>query len=519
MPGHGEPYFTPMAGRFTRRSVNGALCRYPEGGRPCGAQDFSIVVAAAFAAWAVLGPGVGHAVSDPLTPPTALAPSDGAVTPAGAPVTFRVQGEADDVLVIHVSRSAQPASGCGTIGDDVATITPKPTADSSVYEATPQVFPLYEFWLNRPGTVWWQVYRIHYGDGADGCIEAAPRSLTVTGVRTVEVGPAPLEPADGAALPAGLVTFRVRANPEDQPNYLWVNVSRSPQLLAAGVIGFDAQLVELARSADPAIWTASSYQPAPGLWTNTPGTYWWQPHRISYFGDPDGKVEGPLRWFTITAAPPPAGPPPAQTIRGDRAFSDGSPNDLYLACTKLDLYLVDVLPAANGKVGVSGAADLRLAGRTVEILRDGQPVGTALVGAAGGFSARVAAPPRARRSSARYRARVGATLSQSLKLQRRMVAVDLTRRGSTLALSGLISGPRARRPATIGLQRYRSCGRKDTVTIRTVRPDRVGRFSVRFAVPPGAEKALMYRATTRVATRPGGPATMRTFTLPRALGR
>jgi hypothetical protein len=155
----------------------------------------------------------------------------------------------------------------------------------------------------------------------------------------------------------------------------------------------------------------------------------------------------------------------------------------------------------------------------VEILRDGRRVGTTTVGSAGGFAAFVAAPPKTRRATARYQARVGTTLSQSLKLERRMIAVELTRRGSTFTLSGRVAKPFARRPATIGIQRYRSCRRKDTVAVRAARPDRNGRFSVRFSVPQDGVRAVMYRATTKVATRTGGAAAARTYTLPRAIAR
>ena len=61
----------------------------------------------------------------------------------------------------------------------------------------------------------------------------------------------------------------------------------------------------------------------------------------------------------------------------------GTANDLYLACTTLDLFLVDVLPAGR-KVAVTGAADLRLAGRTADILLDGRKVGTARIRAGRG---------------------------------------------------------------------------------------------------------------------------------------
>ncbi len=89
-----------------------------------------------------------------------------------------------------------------------------------------------------------------------------------------------------------------------------------------------------------------------------------------------------------SSPPPPAPParPAATTLRGEAAFVRGTANDLYLACTTLDLYLVDVLPAGR-RVAVTGAADLRLAGRSAEILLDGKRVGAAVIGADGAFAA------------------------------------------------------------------------------------------------------------------------------------
>ncbi len=205
------------------------------------------------------------------------------------------------------------------------------------------------------------------------------------------------------------------------------------------------------------------------------------------------------------------------TVRGEAAFTNGTANDLYLACTKLDLLLVDVLPAARGTVWVTGAADLRLKGQTVDILLDGRRVGTTVVGTTGAFQATVRAPSRTRLAKARYQARAGAVRSQNLKLERRMVTARLTRSGSTFTLTGQITKPFARRPATIGIQRYRSCQRKETLAVKGVRPSANGRFTIRFPVPAASAKALMYRAKTKVATRARGNAATPTFTLPRAI--
>ena len=217
-----------------------------------------------------------------------------------------------------------------------------------------------------------------------------------------------------------------------------------------------------------------------------------------------------------SSPPPPAPParPAATTLRGEAAFARGTANDLYLACTTLDLYLVDVLPAGR-RVAVTGAADLRLAGRTAEILLDGKRVGTAAIGADGAFAARVKAPSKRERAKARYQARVGSTASQKLRLARRMVATTLTRSGANLVLRGVVNPPRARKPPAIAVDRFLSCRRREAVKVPKVKPDKRGRFSVRIKVPAGAN-AVLYRARTKVPPRAGRPATKGTFTLPRA---
>jgi hypothetical protein len=216
-----------------------------------------------------------------------------------------------------------------------------------------------------------------------------------------------------------------------------------------------------------------------------------------------------------TSPPVPTQAPPRATIRGDRAFVLGSANDLYLACTKLDLQLIDVLPAGK-RVSITGAADLRLAGQTVDLLLDGRNVGSAKIRPSGRFAAKVPAPPRSRRARARYQARIGPTASQRLRLVRRMVATTLTRSGSALVLKGVVNPPRARRQPAIAIDRFLSCRRRQAINVPPLRPDRHGRFSVRIPVPAGAT-AVLYRARTAVPVRTGRPATKATFTLPRAL--
>ena len=223
----------------------------------------------------------------------------------------------------------------------------------------------------------------------------------------------------------------------------------------------------------------------------------------------------PAPRVACTPTPIPTPTPPPKTIRGDQAFVLGTANDLYLACTKLDLYLIDVLPAGR-RVSITGAADLRLAGQNVDLLLDGRKVGSAKVGPGGQFAAEVPAPPRRTRARARYQARIGPTASQRLRLVRRMVATTLTRSGSSLLLEGIVNPPRARRQPAIAVDRFLSCRRRQTIKVPRIQLDRHGRFSVRIPIPAGA-KAVLYRARTAVPDRTGRPATKVTFTLPRAL--
>ncbi len=143
-------------------------------GRPMSARRTVIallsLVLVLSAAWSA-GPAVAF---DQLIAPDVVAPMDGATIAAGSAVTFRVSsGPGDDYLWVHISHSPAAAETCGTIGSDVGTAPLDATvADPTLYEATPTNFESYSFWLNRPGTYYWQAFRfrwrrrVHRGAGA-----------------------------------------------------------------------------------------------------------------------------------------------------------------------------------------------------------------------------------------------------------------------------------------------------------------------------------------------------------------
>ena len=128
-------------------------------------------------------------------------------------------------------------------------------------------------------------------------------------------------------------------------------------------------------------------------------------------------------------------------------------------------------------MSVTGAADLRLVGQTLDILLDTKKVGTAVVTPDGSFAAKVRAPSRRRRARARYQARVGGVDSQKLRLARRMVATTLTRSGSNLVLRGIVNPPRPRKRPAVQVERFLSCRRREKVKIPKVRPGRSGRLA------------------------------------------
>lgn len=262
-----------------------------------------LLVALVLTAFALVS--AAPAAAEPGVPPEVLAPAAGATTQAGQPVTFRVRSHAGDgYLWVLFSNSPAPVNPCGKIGQEHGLRRLEPTADPTIYEATAPMYDTYTHWLNRPGTYFWQAYRIEYGGGADGCTEAAPRALTVVGRRPIEIGPTPTAPADKAVLLSGpQAAFTATGLPSDE--HLWLHVSKSPATTERGnLLDDDADIEKMLPSGTAGTFSARiPYYRFPTFWMNAPGTYYWQVFRISSFGDPDGYVEGPVRSVVIRRAP------------------------------------------------------------------------------------------------------------------------------------------------------------------------------------------------------------------------
>lgn len=130
---------------------------------------------------------------DPSLPPTSLEPVDGAGLPTRSAPIFRVQTQpGEPSLWLHISRSPT-TDAKGVIGSDahLDTFRASPLG-ADVYEVQPIFYDHPGFWMNEPGTYYWQAYRISYANGADGAIEGPVRSFTLT------APPPPPTPAPGS---------------------------------------------------------------------------------------------------------------------------------------------------------------------------------------------------------------------------------------------------------------------------------------------------------------------------------
>ena len=87
---------------------------------------------------------------------TPLAPKAGTSVHAGKGVTFRMRvADPGAGVFVHVCKSSK-RNGKGMICRKTAILTAKKR--KGVYEAKQQFFDVPAFWLNNPGTYYWQAY-------------------------------------------------------------------------------------------------------------------------------------------------------------------------------------------------------------------------------------------------------------------------------------------------------------------------------------------------------------------------
>jgi hypothetical protein len=119
------------------------------------------------AAVAVLAPALLVPAAPAAAGITPIAPKQGDSVPAGQPAKFKMRYSGKGPIYVHVCKSAKKDK-LGLICDEESIgKARKKTGSRAVYRAKFFDFP--EFWLNNPGTYYWQAHRISCEKGLDDC--------------------------------------------------------------------------------------------------------------------------------------------------------------------------------------------------------------------------------------------------------------------------------------------------------------------------------------------------------------
>jgi len=121
------------------------------------------LTAAPLAALALAGPAAA-ATKNGITP---LAPKAGTSVPAGRAATFRMRvSDPGAGVFVHVCKNNRRNKE-GMICKKATILQAKKR--NGAFEAKQKFFDFPEFWLNSPGTYYWQAHRISCENGIDDC--------------------------------------------------------------------------------------------------------------------------------------------------------------------------------------------------------------------------------------------------------------------------------------------------------------------------------------------------------------
>jgi hypothetical protein len=110
-------------------------------------------------------------------------------------------------------------------------------------------------------------------------------------------GVTPLAPKAGKSVPSGKrPTFKVRATGGGQ---VWVHVCKSRKRDKTGLI-CSKEAIGRAKKKGGSYKFKAKFFDFPEFWLNSPGTYYWQAHRIACEGNlSDCRQEGPIVKFRV----------------------------------------------------------------------------------------------------------------------------------------------------------------------------------------------------------------------------
>lgn len=126
-----------------------------------------LLAAAALACAALATPALA-ATKNGITP---LSPKAGGSVAAGKSATFKARVRGKGSVWVHVCKSARK-NRKGVICHDEFIGQAKKR--SGVYRATAKFFQFDEFWLNNPGTYYWQAHRIDCSVNINDCLREGP---------------------------------------------------------------------------------------------------------------------------------------------------------------------------------------------------------------------------------------------------------------------------------------------------------------------------------------------------------
>ena len=122
----------------------------------------------AFVALALSGPAAA-ATKNGITP---LAPKAGTSVPAGKAATFRMRViDPGAGVFMHVCKSNKKDKE-GMICKKATILQAK--KKNGVFQAKQTFYDFPAFWLNNPGTYYWQAYRIECHSGSSDCKQEGP---------------------------------------------------------------------------------------------------------------------------------------------------------------------------------------------------------------------------------------------------------------------------------------------------------------------------------------------------------
>ena len=131
----------------------------------------SRTLAGALATGAIVAVALGGATALGASGITPLSPKSGATVPVGESPTFKMRVKGPGTVWVHVCKSKKKSSK-GVICRKELIVQAK--KKGGIFQVKPEFFDFPAFWLNNPGTYYWQAHRIQCENGVKDCLLEGP---------------------------------------------------------------------------------------------------------------------------------------------------------------------------------------------------------------------------------------------------------------------------------------------------------------------------------------------------------